>query len=169
MNCRWREELILLHAHGQLRGWERLRTELHLRGCEHCRTAWGRFSVERESLRRAITRTTGAQSWEFSFAVLARIRALPKGAMASAAVLPSVLTLVLAGTVASVALTSVMLFCPPVAEAIDRATGRIAVSDPLPEDAYIPCHVQDQLALRVAGKKKRSAVRPEHAAKGSRR
>lgn len=50
MRCDWAECRLLLHAHGELRGWARVSLDRHLRHCPSCRETREQFIEERRAL-----------------------------------------------------------------------------------------------------------------------
>lgn len=58
------ETELALYAGGDLRGWERFKTALHVRGCESCQTKIAAFRQDQEELRASADDMPAGVNWD---------------------------------------------------------------------------------------------------------
>jgi anti-sigma factor RsiW len=143
MTCARHDFRLLLHAHRQLGGPERLLAEGHLRRCPACRDRWARMVLERDALRRAaapqLEDDPGAERMRLAVAIRIRTEGRDAGALPARRTGASVL----GARPARLLLLSLLLVSTGVAAirarrtAVAAAAPGISFAQPAPSDPAI--------------------------------
>lgn len=139
MKCTRYEPSLLLHAHGQLSGVERLWIEAHLQGCPPCRIKWARFAAEKERLRQHL-HPVPAENGRLVELVGARIRREGRAlapARGSGGNPGQVLALAILAALLAVALSALAAFWGPLARS---NAGVVRIDTPPAGEGCAPAH-----------------------------